>query len=50
MKTWLVAAGVAGLGTVSIALLAHGYRESGTLAAALTLTGLAWRLLYAWRQ
>ncbi len=48
-KTWLAAAGIAGLGAVSIFLLAHGYRESGTLAVALALAGLAGRLLWSWK-
>jgi hypothetical protein len=48
-KTWLAAAGVVGMSAVSIALLSCGYRETGTLAVALALTGLACHLLYAWR-
>ncbi|MCG2744256.1 MAG: hypothetical protein L6271_10095 [Desulfobacteraceae bacterium] len=48
-STWLVAAGVAVLGAVGIALLSYGYRDTGTLALALALTGLAQQLLWKWR-
>ncbi len=48
-KTWLAAAGVLGLGAVSAYLLAHGYMESGTLAAALALAGLVFCPLWNWK-
>ena len=48
-KTWLQAAGIAGLGAASIFLLAHGYRESGTMAFALAMACLVCRLLWSWK-
>lgn len=47
-KTLAGAAGVAVLGGGSILLLANGWMGTGTLVAALVLTGVVYTLLVEW--